>query len=76
MVAKKKKMPLDEDTLIHMLKVKYPTIENVYANYHGNFLIDQMLAICEYEGVPNHMTPDLLDRAWSHTYVIDEDIVH
>lgn len=76
MVAKKKKMPLDEDTLIHMLKVKYPTIENVYANYHGNFLIDQMIAICEYEGVPNHMTPDLLDKAWSHMYVIDEDIVH
>jgi len=76
MVAKKKNMPLDEDTLIHMLKVKYPTIENVYANYHGNFLIDQMISICEYEGIPNKMTPDLLDRAWANMYVKDEEIVH
>ncbi len=76
MVAKKKKMPLDEDTLIHMLKVKYPTIDNVYANYHGNFLIDQMICACEYEGIANKMTPDLMDRAWSHMYVVEEEILH
>ncbi|MEM9583428.1 MAG: ATPase [Pseudomonadota bacterium] len=76
MVAKKKKMPLDEATLIHMLKVKYPTIDNVYANYHGNFLIDQMICACEYEGIANKMTPDLLDRAWSHMYVVEEEILH
>ncbi len=76
MVAKKKKMPLDEETLIHMLKVKYPTIENLYANYHGNFLIDQMISVCEYEGIPNQMTPELLDRAWANMYVVDEEIVH
>ena len=40
MVAKKKKMPLDEKALLHLLKVKYPTIDNVYANYQPVFLID------------------------------------
>ncbi|MFM2357137.1 MAG: hypothetical protein RLZZ528_2873, partial [Pseudomonadota bacterium] len=30
MVAKKKKMPLDQAALIHLLKVKYPTIDNNY----------------------------------------------
>jgi hypothetical protein len=74
MVAKKKKMPLDEQTLVHLLKRKYPTIGNVYANYQPVFLIDQMISICEFEGIPNQMTPELLDRAWANMFVRDEEI--
>ena len=76
MVAKKKKIPLNEAALIHLLKVKYPTIDSVYANYHANFLIDQMISVCEYEGIPNQMTPELIDRAWANMYVVDEEIKH
>jgi hypothetical protein len=76
MVARKKKMPLDEATLIHLIHKKYPTIDNTYANYQPVFLIDQMIAICEFEGIPYQMTPDLLDRAWDNMFVREEDIVH
>ena len=76
MVAKKRKMPLDEKALIHLLKVKYPTIDNVYANYQPIFLIDQMIAICEFEGLPYQMTPELIDRAWCNMFVRDEEIIH
>ncbi|MGD9917276.1 MAG: ATPase [Paenirhodobacter sp.] len=76
MVAKKRKMPLDEKALVHLLKVKYPTIDNVFANYQPIFLIDQMIAICEFEGIPYQMTPDLVDRAWSNMFVREEEIVH
>jgi len=75
MVARKKKMPLDEATLIHLLNNRYPEIDNVYANYQPVFLIDQMIAICEFEGIPNQMTPELIDRAWANMFVDDEDIV-
>ena len=74
MVARKKRMPLDEATLLHLLKVKYPTIDNNYANYQPVFLIDQMISICEFEGLPYQMTPDLIDRAWSNMFVRDETI--
>ncbi|MEO8241245.1 MAG: ATPase [bacterium] len=74
MVARKKKMPLDEATLLHLLKVKYPTIENNYANYQPVFLIDQMIAICEFENIPYQMTPDLVDRAWGNMFVREETI--
>ena len=74
MVARKKKMPLDEKTILYMLKVKYPTIANNYANYQPNFLIDQMIAICEFENLPYQMTPELLDRAWGNMFVRDEEI--
>ncbi len=75
MVAKKRGMPLDEATLIHLLKNKYPTIDNIYANYQPIFLIDQMIAICEFEGIPYRMTPELIDRAWANMFVKDEHIV-
>ncbi len=75
MVARKKNMPLDEQTLVHLIRNKYPTIDNIYANYQPVFLIDQMIAICEFEGIPNQMTPELIDRAWANMFVRDEVIV-
>ncbi|WP_027243355.1 ATPase [Leisingera daeponensis] len=75
MVARKKGVPLDERTLVHLLKNKYPTISNVYANYQPGFLIDQMIAICEFEGIPYQMSPELIDRAWANMFVRDEQIV-
>ena len=74
MMARKRKMPLDEATMIHLLKVKYPTIDNNFANYQPVFLIDQMIAICEFENMPYHMTPALIDKAWSNMFVRDEKI--
>jgi len=76
MVARKRKMPLDEATLVHLLKVKYPEIENVYANYQPIFLIDQMISICDFEGIPYQMSPDLVDRAWDNMFVKEEEIIH
>ncbi|MBO9397870.1 ATPase [Shimia sp. R9_1] len=75
LVAKKKGLPLDEASLVHLLKTKYPTIDNTYANYQPVFLIDQMISICEFEGIPYQMRPDLIDRAWSNMFVKDEHIV-
>ncbi|MCH2095129.1 MAG: ATPase [Rhodobacteraceae bacterium] len=74
LVARKKNMQLDEKSLIHLLRNKYPTIDNVYANYQPVFLIDQMIAICNFEGLPYKMTPELIDRAWGNMFVKDEAI--
>jgi len=76
MVAKKRGMPLDEAALLHLLQKKYPTIGNIYANYQPIFLIDQMRAICEFEGIPYRMSPELIDRAWANMFVRDEVIAH
>ena len=76
MVARKKGMPLDEAALIHLIREKYPEISHVYANYQPVFLIDQMIAICEFEGIPYQMTPELIDRAWANMFVREEEIQH
>ena len=75
LVARKRRIPLEESALVHLLKKKYPSINNVYANYQPIFLIDQMIAICEFEGLPYQMTPDLIDRAWANMFVKHEEIV-
>lgn len=74
-IARSKGLPLDEASLLHLLKVKYPTIDNIYANYQPAFLIDQILSICDFEGVPRQMKPELVDRAWANMFVHDEEIV-
>ena len=74
LVARKRKMPLDEAALVHLLNVRYPEIDNVYANYQPIFLIDQMIAICDFEGIPYQMSPALIDRAWDNMFVKDEEI--
>ncbi len=76
MVARKRKMPLDETALMHLMKVKFPTIADNYANYQPIFLIDQMIAVCDFEGISYQMTPDLIDRAWDNMFVRQEDIAH
>ena len=76
MVARKKKMPLDEVALMHLMKVKFPTIANNYANYQPVFLIDQMIAVCDFENIPYQMTPELIDRAWGNMFVRQEEISH
>ena len=74
MVARKKGMPLDEKALLHLLKVKYPTIDYDYANYHPIFLIEQMMAICVFEDIPYQMSPELIDRAWENLFVREEPV--
>lgn len=76
LVAQKKKLPLDEGSLMYLLKKKYATIDYKYANYQAAFLIDQIISICEFEGMPYRMTPELIDRAWANLFVEESDIAH
>jgi hypothetical protein len=73
-VARKKKMALDERSLVHLLKTKYPTINMNFANYQPTFLVDQMIAVCDFERIPYQMTPELIDKAWGNMFVRDEKI--
>ncbi len=74
MVAKKKNVPMNEPALVHLLRNKYPTINNNFANYQPVFLIDQIIAICDFEGIPYQMSPELIDRAWANMFLKDEAI--
>jgi len=68
-VCQAKKIPVDEHTVVHLLKNRYPEVDHIYANFHSPFLVDQMLSICAYEGIPAQMSPELIDRAWANLFV-------
>lgn len=76
LVARRRGMAMDDAALRHLLETKYPQIGNVYANYQPVFLIDQMLSICDFEGQPPRMSPELVDRAWENLFVHDAHVEH
>jgi len=70
-VCQAKNLPFDEATIVHLLRNRYPEVDNVYANFHGPFLVEQIQSICAYEGIEPHMTPALIDRAWGNLFVTE-----
>ncbi|WP_420344846.1 ATPase [Paenirhodobacter sp.] len=74
--ARRQGLALDEAALRHLLTVKYPSIGDVYASYQPMFLIDQMLSICDFEGLPPRMSIELVDRAWENLFVTEAAIEH
>ncbi|MHA3914000.1 ATPase [Halovulum sp. GXIMD14793] len=70
--ARHYKIKPDEEVLTHLLKNKYPERDNQFASYHAPFLIDQMLSIADYEGLPRKMTIPLVERAWENLFVDEE----
>ena len=74
LVAKAKKFTLDKEALAYLFANKYGEVDHKYAAYQAPFLIDQMKAICEYQGLPHAMSIDLIDQAWGNMFVEDRDI--
>jgi len=70
-VCSAKKLPIDEASITHLLRDKYPKVDHLYANFHGIFLVEQILSICAYEGIAPQMTPQLIDRAWANLFIED-----
>ncbi len=68
-VCKAKNLPVDEASIVHLIRNLYPQVNNRFANFQPVFLVDQILSICAYEGKPPHMTPQLIDRAWANLFV-------
>ncbi len=73
--ARHYKLKPEEDVLTHLLKNKYPEVDNHFASYHAPFLIDQMLSIADYEGLERKMTIELVDRAWENLFLDEEGAV-
>lgn len=76
LTAKAKKVTLSEDVLVHLFTRKYPEVDDGYAAFHAPFLIDQMQSICEFEGIKENFTPEMIDRAWEHLFVESSDFAH
>jgi hypothetical protein len=73
LAARHRGVPLDEASLLHLMGL-FARDGLRYANYQPAFLLDQMKAICDFEGVPCAMTPELVERAWGNMFVREEAV--
>ena len=66
--CRKREIGIDEETVAFLLRDLYAANNADYAAFHAGFLIDQIVAIAAYEGAPNRMTPEFLNRAWENLF--------
>lgn len=65
--ARDSNMPLDEETLAHILFDLYGEHPNARFNaFHPRFLIEQCRSICSYQNIQPQLTPEILGRAWGN----------
>ena len=67
-VCDERSIPLREDTLPFLLAEFYRAQELPLAGYHPTYLVDQVIAMCEYHGVPTQLDKKLVRLAWHNLY--------
>lgn len=74
-VCKQYGVPFDRETFVHLLQTWYRPNGRRLQAVHPRDLIRTLLALCEYEGTPPKMTPELMDAACSMYFVSQENYV-
>ena len=68
--ARRSGLTLDEETLGFILTELYGKHEGAeFHCFHPRFLIEQIRAICAFEGVAPQFRPDFLRRAWGNLFI-------
>jgi predicted ATPase with chaperone activity len=70
-MAKVFNVPFDRDAFMYLLKRWYRDCNRTLQSVHPRDILKTMVAICEYEGLPPQLTPELIDEA-CESYFVDE----
>jgi predicted ATPase with chaperone activity len=62
-------VPFDKDGFMHLLSKWYRNGSQVMQAVHPRDILNTLVAICEYEGIPPRLTPELLDEACASYFV-------
>jgi hypothetical protein len=62
-------VPFDENTFRYLIEEWYKKQGRTMQAVHPRDLLKIVRALCEYEGVQPHMTPDLIDEACNNYFV-------
>ena len=66
------KVPFDRAAFIHLLQEWYYKKDRKLQAVHPRDILKVVIGLCEYEGVPNKMTPTLIDEA-CQAYFVETD---
>ncbi|MEM8597690.1 MAG: AAA family ATPase [Pseudomonadota bacterium] len=69
--AQRAGLELREEVVLYVLEELYAKQGKSYQAFHPRYLIDQAFAICAFEGVPTHLSPEIVARAWENLFPVD-----
>lgn len=70
LVCKNFNIPFNKDAFLYLLQTWYRQTGRVMQGVHPRDILRTIQALCEYEGVPTRLTPDLIDEA-CHSYFVE-----
>jgi len=62
-------LPFDKDTFVHLLREWYHKTGREFQAVHPRDILKGVVALCEYEGIPNQLTVELIDEACRNYFV-------
>jgi len=62
-------VPFDKNGFVHLLRKWYQEPRRPMQSVHPRDIIRTLVSMCDYEGIPPSMTPDLIDEACSCYFV-------
>lgn len=71
-MCKEMNFPFDQQVFLYLLKKWYHEPRRVMQAVHPRDIIKTIISICDYEGIPARMTPELIDEA-CNCYFVDLD---
>jgi hypothetical protein len=72
-VCKYYNVPFDKKSFVHLLQKHYRNKNRVMQAVHPRDILKVIMAICDYEGVPVQITPELIDEACD-CYFVDTNM--
>lgn len=72
-VCKHFNVPFDKKAFVHLLQKQYRAKDRVMQAVHPRDIIKTIIAICDYEGIPVVLTPELIDEACD-SYFVDTNM--
>ncbi len=68
-VCQRMKIPLDKDAFLHLLQEWYRKPKRAFQAVHPRDILNIVVALCEYEGKPAQLSPQLIDEACQAYFV-------
>jgi predicted ATPase with chaperone activity len=62
-------VPFDKDSFVHLLREWYHKTGRRFQAVHPRDILKGVVALCEYEGIPNQLNPQLIDEACVNYFV-------
>ncbi len=62
-------VPFERDAFVHLLQEWYHKTGRELQSVHPRDILKGVVALCDYEGIPNQLTPKLVDEACQNYFV-------